>query len=96
MAIISFADASSEEFFKIGKTKKPVGWQGVQKVALRKLDMIEYAKTLDDLKSPPNNRLEKLKGTLSAFHSIRINDQWRIIFRWNNGNAENVEIIDYH
>lgn len=96
MAIVSFSDNSTEVFYKTGKTKKPVGWQGVQKVALRKLDMIEYAKELNDLKSPPNNKLEKLKGRLGEFHSIRINDQWRIIFKWTDSGAEEVQICDYH
>lgn len=96
MAIKSFSDSATEEFFKSGKTTKSIGWQAVKKVALRKLDMIEYAKILDDLRSPPNNRLEKLKGNLAEFHSIRINDQWRIVFKWTELGAESVKICDYH
>jgi proteic killer suppression protein len=96
MTIISFSDSTTEEFYKTGKTKKSVGWQSVKKVALRKLDMIHYANILDDLKSPPGNKLEKLKKDLSDFHSIRINDQWRIIFRWTDSGVEDVKICDYH
>jgi toxin HigB-1 len=58
--------------------------------------MLNNSQTIVDLKIPPSNKLEKLKGTLREYHSIRINDQWRIIFKWNNGNASEVEIIDYH
>lgn len=58
--------------------------------------MLNNAQDLNDLRVPPANHLEKLSGTLSGFHSIRINQQWRIIFSWKNGNASNVEIIDYH
>lgn len=68
----------------------------MQNVARRKLRMINNPIDLNDLRIPPANRLEKLKGDLSGFYSIRINDQWRIIFRFNNGNATEVEIIDYH
>lgn len=96
MAINSFLDTTTEEFYKLGQTKKKVGWHGVQKIALRKLDMIAYAEKLDDLRVPPNNRLEKLKGDLDGFFSIRINDQWRIIFRWTEHGPEDVKICDYH
>jgi proteic killer suppression protein len=65
-------------------------------VAHRKLDMIHAAHELIDLRVPPGNRLEKLKGKLKDFHSIRINDQFRIIFKWTQGAAEEVEIVDYH
>ena len=68
----------------------------VQEVARRKLRMLNNAQDLNDLMIPPSNRLEKLKGNLKAFYSIRINNQWRIIFKWNNGNAREVQIIDYH
>lgn len=66
------------------------------KVAVRKLDMLNAAYQLEDLRSPPGNRLEALKGDLKGFYSIRINDQWRIIFQWQNGNAFAVKIVDYH
>jgi proteic killer suppression protein len=65
-------------------------------VARRKLVMVNNASVLDDLKSPPGNRLETLKGNLAGKHSIRINDKWRIIFKWNEGAPEDVEIADYH
>jgi len=68
----------------------------IQQVALRKLFMINHAKELKDLQIPPANRLEKLKGTREGQYSIRINDQWRICFNWENNNAFNVEIVDYH
>lgn len=68
----------------------------IQEVARRKLRMLNNSQNLTDLQIPPSNKLEKLKGNLKDFYSIRINAQWRIIFRWNNGNAEEVEIIDYH
>ena len=68
----------------------------VQKVGRRKLRMINNSIDINDLRIPPSNRLEKLKGNLKDFHSIRINDQWRIIFRWEAGHAQEVEIADYH
>ncbi|HEY5649466.1 MAG TPA: type II toxin-antitoxin system RelE/ParE family toxin [Nitrospiria bacterium] len=80
-------------------------WQGrasrrlpmnIQNVARRKLRMLNNAMTLTDLKIPPANRLEAMKGSRKGQHSIRINDQWRICFVWIRGNAENVEIVDYH
>jgi toxin HigB-1 len=79
-----------------------IGWRArrlpsnIQQVALRKLFMIEAAESIDDLRKPPGNRLEMLKGDRKGCWSIRINQQWRICFIWENGNAENVKIIDYH
>ena len=70
--------------------------QDIQKTALRKLRMLNNAKRLDDLKVPPNNDLEALKGTRAGQHSIRINDQWRICFVWTKGGSAHVEIVDYH
>lgn len=67
-----------------------------QKIALRKLLLLEGAGRMDDLKIPPGNRLEKLHGARAGQYSIRINDQWRICFRWEDGNAVDVEIADYH
>ncbi len=74
-------------------TKLP---RDIQEVARRKLRMLNNALTLEDLKIPPNNRLEALKHDRKGQHSIRINDQWRICFNWNNGMVCNVEIVDYH
>lgn len=68
----------------------------VQKVGRRKLRMINNSIDLKDLRIPPSNRLEKLSGDLKNYYSIRINKQWRILFQWNNGNAHEVEIVDYH
>ena len=68
----------------------------VQRVGLRKLELLNAAETVDDLRVPPGNWLEALKGGRKGYWSIRINGQWRIIFKWEDGYAENVEIIDYH
>lgn len=66
------------------------------KAVWRKLDMLNRAYTLEDLRIPPANRLEALKGDLQRFYSIRVNDRWRVVFRWRAGNAEEVRIVDYH
>lgn len=68
----------------------------VLNIAPRKLDMLNAAATLDDMRAPPGNRLEALKGDLAEFHSIRINAQWRIVFRWTPSGPDDVQIIDYH
>ena len=68
----------------------------VAPVACRKLDYLRRAVRLDDLRAPPGNRLEALRGNLQGFHSIRVNDQWRIIFRWVDGDAWDVSLVDYH
>ena len=68
----------------------------IENVARRKLEMIEAAATLDGLRTPPGNRLERLHGDREGQYSIRINDQWRVCFNWRDGAAENVEIVDYH
>lgn len=95
--ILSFGDKSTEDVYnghdsKLARKTPFDLW----KIAYRKLDMLNAAKELKDLRTPPANKLEKLKGKLSGYYSIRINDQYRIIFQWNNQNAENVMIIDYH
>jgi len=69
---------------------------GTRKAALRKLKWLDAATTLNDLRIPPGNRLEKLKGNRAGQYSIRVNDQWRICFAWHEGHALNVEIVDYH
>lgn len=96
MPIRSFGDSFTETFFHTGRTKKGVGWVAVKAVAHRKLDMLNYAAKLEDLRSPPGNRLEALAGDLKGFHSIRINDQWRIVFRWTDSGPSEVSICDYH
>lgn len=70
--------------------------QELHRKAKRQLDLLNAVTRVEDLKVPPGNQLEALKRTLKGFHSIRIDDQWRIIFRWLDGNAEDVKIIDYH
>lgn len=93
--IQSFADPETEAFYLRGKRPK-AGWQNVMKVAARKLDMIRAAEGLEDLLSPPGNRLEALKGDRAGQHSIRINDQWRVCFCWTPIGPQDVEITDYH
>ena len=92
--IRSFDDIETEAICKGNKSKKlPMT---IQNVARRKLRMIEAAKVVEDLRIPPGNRLEKLVGNLDGCYSIRINDQWRIVFKFENGGAENVRSTDYH
>ncbi len=96
MAIQGFAELSVERFFREDRLSKRVGWSGVKKIAARKLDVLDYAEALSDLASPPGNRLQALKGGLKGFHSIRINDQWRVVFRWTEAGPVDVDIRDYH
>ena len=92
--IASFGSKETEKIWEGERVKKiPLT---VQEVGRRKLRMINNAADLADLRIPPANRLEKLSGNLKSFYSIRINDQWRIIFKWAAGNASEVEIVDYH
>jgi proteic killer suppression protein len=94
MAIVSYKTNTEERFHATGVAPRP--WRAVAAAALRKLDMIDAASVLGDLLSPPGNRLEALKGDRKGQHSIRINDQFRICFRWTDKGAEAVEIVDYH
>jgi proteic killer suppression protein len=96
MAIRSFRRPEIADFFFDGTSNRREGWIGVAKVVARKLDMLHYALKLDDLRSPPANRLEALKGDLKGFFSIRVNDQWRVVFRWTGSGPEDVDVIDYH
>lgn len=89
-----FKCKETEKIFKRNFSKKFP--QNIQRVALRKLSMINRAEILNDLKVPPANRLEALRGNRKGQYSIRINDQWRICFKWKNGEVHNVEIVDYH
>lgn len=91
--IQSFRSKASATLFKGGRPRE---FQAIRKVALRKLDMLDAATHLTDLRAPPNNRLEALKGNRKGQHSIRINGQWRICFVWHGGHAYEVEIVDYH
>ena len=92
--IKSFRDRDAERLFRRERVKR--FGPDVQRVGLRKLRMLDAAVELDDLRIPPANRLEKLKGDRSGQHSIRINRQWRICFVWRGGGAHEVEIVDYH
>ena len=96
MAIRSFRRSEIANFFFDGATNRRPGWIGVAKIVTRKLDMLHYAQKLDDLRSPPANLLEALKGDLRGFFSIRINDQWLIVFRWTTSGPEDVDVVDYH
>jgi len=96
MAIRGFASRTLERFFHEGRLPKGAGWAGVARIVARKLDMLAYAEGLADLASPPGNRLETLRGDLAGLHSLRINDQWRILFRWTDSGPTDVEIRDYH
>jgi proteic killer suppression protein len=92
--IRSFADREAERIWRGTVSRKLPA--GIQSVARRKLRMLNAAAALDDLRIPPANRLEGLKGDRKGQHSIRINDQWRICFRWSGGDVHGVEIVDYH
>jgi len=96
MTIQSFGDKDTEILFLTAVPPRNSGWRAVAMIALRKLDMVSYAKDLNDLRAPPNNHLEKLKGDLLGFHSIRVNDQWRIVFMWTGNGPYKVRILDYH
>ena len=92
--IKSFKDKETEKVYsREGSRKLP---EDVQQVALRKLRMVNNAKNLNDLRIPPANNLEKLKGDREGQHSVRINDQWRVCFKWKGGDAHEVEIADYN
>ena len=92
--IRSFANRATERFFRDGQC--PAQWRSLESVALRKLDMLDAATALSDLMSPPGNRLETLKASRAGQHSIRINRQWRLCFRWTPDEPVDVEIVDYH
>ena len=95
--IIDFGDQTTEDIFNGLDTKQARNIPGtIWRVAVRKLDMINAAHQLKDLKSPPANRPKLLKGKWSGYYSIRINDQYRIVFKWVDRNAKNVTITDYH
>jgi proteic killer suppression protein len=92
--IISFGSKETEKIWEGARLKKlPIE---IQQTARRKLRMLNNSQNIADLMIPPSNRLEKLSGKLKDYYSIRINDQWRIIFKWENNHSYEVEIIDYH
>jgi proteic killer suppression protein len=91
--IVSFKDGDTE---RLAGGRRVNRFQSIEAVARRKLRQLEIAGCLDDLLVPPGNRLEQLRGDRAGQHSIRINDQYRVCFRWTTGGAEDVEIVDYH
>ena len=92
--IISFGSKETEKIWNGSRVKKlPIE---IQNIGRRKLRMLNNSQDIADLRIPPSNRLEKLGGNLNGYYSIRINKQWRIIFIWKNGNANEVKIVDYH
>ena len=92
--IVSFGDKTTQKIWE-GEWVKGFSTD-IQETARRKLRMLNNSFDIKDLMIPPSNRLEKLKGNRKDFYSIRVNDRWRLIFRWENSNAFNVELIDYH
>lgn len=95
--IASFGDQATADLYHGARTRKARALPGdIVAVAIRKLDMLNGAHTLLDLRSPPGNRLEALRGSWRGYHSIRVNDQWRIVFRWSDGGAHDVRLLDYH
>ncbi|MFM1879696.1 MAG: hypothetical protein RLZZ241_2562 [Bacteroidota bacterium] len=92
--IISFGSKETESIWNGFRVKKMP--MDIQNIGRRKLRMLNNSQDINDLRIPPSNRLEKLTGNLKAFYSIRINNQWRILFKWSDGNASEVQIVDYH
>jgi proteic killer suppression protein len=91
--IRSFGDRATEALFRDERVRQ---FEGIARRAKRKLEAVNAASRLDDLMIPPSNRLEKLRGNFKEFHSIRINGQWRVIFKWIDGEPHDVRILDYH
>ena len=91
--ISSFKDDEPRHLFLTGRSRK---FGNVARVAVRRLGLLEFAISLEDLRDPPGNRLEKLKGNRAGQYSLRINDKFRVCFRWQEGKASDVEIVDYH
>ncbi|MFC5626451.1 type II toxin-antitoxin system RelE/ParE family toxin [Algoriphagus winogradskyi] len=92
--ILSFGSKETEKIWDGIRVKKPP--PDIQQIGRRKLRMLNNSQEIGDLLIPPSNRIEKLAGNLAGYYSIRINIQWRIIFKWENGNSTQVEIVDYH
>jgi proteic killer suppression protein len=92
--INSFKCKETEKLFKRAPSRKFL--PSIHRTALKKLLLVHAAQIVEELRLPPGNRLERLKSERSGQYSIRVNDQWRICFAWKNGNADNVEIVDYH
>jgi proteic killer suppression protein len=96
VAIRTLASVELKEFFQRGRGRTRFGWANVARIVTRKLDMLDYATELRDLGSPPGNRVERLTGRWHGYHSIRVNDQWRVVFRWSDLGPEDVDVVDYH
>ncbi len=95
--IVSFGDDATADFFHGRDSRRARRFPAtIGRAALRKLDMLDAAYRLVDLREPPGNRLESLKGYRAGYYSIRVNDQWRIVFRWEDNNAYDVSLTDYH
>lgn len=95
--IVSFANKLAEDLFEDKNSKEVRSFpKELHRTARRKILYLHDAAELVDLKVPPGNKLEALKGDRAGFHSIKLNNQWRLVFRWNNGNAEDVSVEDYH
>lgn len=95
--IVSFGDDAAADLYHGQATHRVRRFPpAIRRPALRKLDMLNAAYRLNDLREPPGNRLEALKGELAGFYSIRVNEQWRIVFRWEDNNAHEVSLTDYH
>jgi proteic killer suppression protein len=92
--IISFGSKETEKIWNGDRVKNLPN--EIQQIGRRKLRMLNNSQNLNDLRIPPSNKLEKLSGEMSEFYSIRINDRWRIVFKWEDGNSSEVTIIDYH
>jgi proteic killer suppression protein len=93
MSIKSFKCPETQKLFQGHRVKR---WISIERPALRKLEQLDWSMVLEDLRAPPGNRLESLKGSRRSQHSIRINDQWRVCFVWAIDGPKNVEIVDYH
>lgn len=95
--IASFGNrATSDLFHGVSNSRVRRLPNQIKESALYKLDVLNAARSLEDLQSPPGNRLEALKGDFAGFHSVRINNQWRIVFKWKASNAHDVQVVDYH
>ncbi len=94
--ILSFSCVDTKTCFESETVSRKAGWASVVRIARRKLQMIHAAKNLDDLKIPPGNRLHPLLREYEGYHAISINDQWRVIFKFKDGNAYDVQVRDYH
>lgn len=93
MSIISFKCQDTQKLFQGNRVRR---WLAIERPALRKLEQLDWSLVIDDLRVPPGNRLEALKGSRKGQYSIRINDQWRVCFIWTIHGPKNVEIVDYH